>query len=624
MTSDLATRSRAEEAQAEPKPRVSEQEAREVAEAARETVWSRPSFVREIFAGKLRFDLIHPYPKADPEEERRARLFLEKLDSLLATVDSDRIDREREIPDEVIQGLRDIGAFGIKIPRKYGGLGLSQRSYVKAIGKVTSVDGSLVALLSAHQSIGLPQPLKMFGTEEQKQKYFPRLARGAISAFALTERDVGSDPARMTTTAQLTDDGEAYVLNGEKVWTTNGTVAELLVVMARTGPRRITAFIVEADWPGVEVTHRCHFLGLNGIYNGVIRFENVRVPKGNILWNEGAGLKLALATLNTGRLTLPMSSAFGAKRALQISREWSGERVQWGARIGEHDAIAQMLGSMAAHCFALETVADLASAMADGGNVDIRLEAAVAKLLNTEVAWDLIDDALQIRGGRGYERSESLRARGEKAVPVERMLRDARINRIFEGSSEIMRLFIAREALDTHLAVAGDLINPKADSARKARAFLRAALFYAWWYPTRWLGWGRWPRYTAFGRLAGHARFVNRASRKLARTLFHAMIRFGPKLEKRQSVLARLVDIGAELFAMAASISRATALAQEDGAGDGPRVAADVFCRQSRRRIEGLFQAVFDNDDTTVYSFAQSVLQGEQIWLESDLSPTRS
>ena len=621
MTTKLATRNTAREPHITREPHVSEQEAREVAEAARETEWSRPSFVREIFSGVLRFDLIHPYPQDDPEEGQLARPFLERLEMLLAKVDSDRIEREREIPGEIIEELREIGAFGIKIPKKYGGLGLSQRTYVKAIGKVTAVDGSLVALLSAHQSIGLPQPLKMFGTKEQKRKYLPRLARGAISAFALTEKDVGSDPARITTTAEATEDGDAYILNGEKMWTTNGTVAELLVVMARTGPRRITAFIVEADWPGVEVTHRCHFLGLNAIYNGVIRFENVRVPRENILGKEGAGLKLALATLNTGRLTLPMSSAYGAKRALQISREWSDERVQWGAKIGKHDAIAQKLGTMAANAFALESVADLASAMADQGNVDIRLEAAVAKLLNTEVAWDLIDDALQIRGGRGYETSESLRARGEKPVPVERMLRDARINRIFEGSTEIMHLFIAREALDTHLAVAGDLVNPKASSGRKLRALLRAGAFYAWWYPTRWLGWGRWPRYAEFGRLAGHARYINRMSRKLARTMFHAMVRFGPKLEKRQSVLARLVDIGAELFAMAATISRATALAQKDEAGDGPLAAADVFCRQSRRRIEDLFRAVFKNDDAAVYSFAQSVLEGDQLWLERDLPP---
>jgi alkylation response protein AidB-like acyl-CoA dehydrogenase len=610
---------------AEPKGNVSADEAREVAEAAREQQWAAPSFVRELFLGRLRMGLVHPYPVPDPAETARAKPFLDGLEALLRTVDSDRIDREGEIPPDVVRRLKELGAFGIKIPREYGGLGLSQLSYMKAIELVSSVDGSITALLSAHQSIGVPQPLKMFGTDAQKKEYFPRLAKGAVSAFALTEPNVGSDPAAMETTAVPTEDGEAWILNGEKLWCTNGTIAEIMVVMARTPSKQvrgkekkqITAFIVEASWPGVEVTHRCHFMGLKAIYNGVIRLTNVRVPKANVLWGEGKGLKLALVTLNTGRLTLPISAVAAGKRCLEISRTWANERVQWGRKIGQHDAVAQKLGTMAANTFAMEAVAELCGALADHGGYDIRLEAAIAKLYNSEAGWRIIDDTLQIRGGRGYETAESLRARGEAPVPVERIMRDFRINLIFEGSSEIMHLFIAREAVDKHLQVAGDAVMPGKSLAQRLAGLVRAALFYGWWYPSRWLGWSFWPRYGAFGSLAPHVRFIERRARRLARGVFHAMLRFGPKLELRQSVLFRLVDVGGELFAMAAACSRAQRMLRDDPVAGAHAVRlADLFCRQARGRIRTKFEGLWRNEDVPTYDIAQQVLRGEHQWLE--------
>ena len=603
---------------------VSEKEARAVVEAARETEWDKPSFVRQLFEGRFRLDLIHPYPElSDPDEAARAAPWIERLERFMREdVDADQIDRDRKIPPSVIDGLRELGAFGIKIPQEYGGLGFSQTTYNKALALVASVDGSVATLLSAHQSIGVPQPLKLFGTPEQKAKYFPRLAKGEISAFALTETGVGSDPARMEATAELTDDGTHYILNGEKLWCTNGTVADIIVVMAKTGKRRISAFIVETAWEGVEVAQRLHFMGLNGIENAVLTFKNVRVPKENLLGAEGRGLKLALVTLNTGRLTVPAVSAAAAKRCIEIVRTFASERVQWGAPVGKHDAVAQKIGSMTAHAWAMNAVSELATLMNDAG-YDIRLEAAIAKMWNTERGWEIIDDTLQVRGGRGYETAWSLASRGEDPIPVERMMRDFRINLIFEGSSEIMRLFIAREAVDSHMKVAGALADPDASSGAKVAATIRAAFHYAWWYPTRWLGWGLWPRYGEFGKLAKHVRYIDRTSRRLARVLFYAIVRFGARLEKKQTVLGRLVEIGAELFAMTAACARAQKLVKSKSAEERANAAravglADVFCRIARRRVEDRIDRLFDNDDDVIYKVASRVLADEYNWLEQD------
>jgi hypothetical protein len=292
--------------------------------------------------------------------------------------------------------------------------------------------------------------------------------------------------------------------------------------------------------------------------------------------------------------------------------------VQWGAPIGKHEAVAQKVAIMAANTFAMESIAGLTVGLAEHGHYDIRLEAAIAKMYNTEHGWRIVDDALQVRGGRGYETADSLRARGERPFPIERNMRDARINLIFEGSSEIMRLFIAREAVDHHFKTAFALVDKEASKSDKAAAFGRVMKFYPTWYPARWVGKGQIPMsFGEFGPLAGHMRYAERHSRKLGRAIFHAMVRLGPKLERRQLVLFRAVDIGAELFAMAASCVNARKLAREGN--KEANALADLFCRAARKRIDRLFDDFYGAYDGEMYRVAQSVMRGEQSWLETGI-----
>jgi alkylation response protein AidB-like acyl-CoA dehydrogenase len=594
----------------------SERESRQVAEAAREREWKLPSFGKGLFLGDFNIDLIHPQPPIAPESAEKGERFLAKLRAFLESeVDPHLIEREEKIPDEVVDGLKELGALGMKVPERYGGLGLSQVHYNRALALAQTWHSSLATLLSAHQSIGVAEPLLLFGTEEQKQKWLPLVSKSHISAFLLTEPDVGSDPARLATTATPTEDGSGYLLNGRKLWATNGVIADVVVVMAKVPEKGISAFVLEYDTEGVSVENRNRFMGLRGIENSVTLLEDVFVPKENLIGKEGQGLKVALTTLNTGRLALPAICAGVAKWATKAAREFAAEREQWGQPVGKHDAVAQKLSFIAASAFGLEAMVDVASRLADDKKNDIRIEAAIAKLYGSELGWRVVDELVQIRGGRGYETADSLAARGEKPVPAEQALRDMRINRVFEGSTEIMHLLIAREAVDRHLEAAGDVLEADVDLKTRARGVVRATGFYTTWLPKLVTGEGHSPSgYSQFGDLlAGHLRFAERSSRKLARSTFYGIARWQAGLEQRQSFLGRIVDIGAELFAIASAVVYADTIA-----ADRPeaRELADLFCRQARRRVETLFHDLWRNDDRQAYGFAQDVLAGKHTWIE--------
>ncbi len=597
----------------------------DVAEEARETAWKHPSFVGELFTGKVNWQSLFPFPEQSSEDKKIGDEYLIKLEKFLKDkLDADAVDRTGQIPDEVMKGLAELGCFGLKIPKEYGGMGFSQINYNRAIAMVASHCGSTAVLLSAHQSIGVPQPLKLFGTSEQKKKYLPLFSKGAVSAFALTEPEVGSDPAKMSTTATPVDNGDAYLINGLKLWCTNGPIADVLVVMAKTPSilvrgkekTQITAFIVEKGTPGFEVVHRCSFMGLKGIQNGLLRFNNVRVPKENIILGLGQGLKLALVTLNTGRLTVPAACTAMAKKSLVVARDWANKRVQWGQAIGRHEAVASKISMMAATTFAMDSVTWLTSALVDQGKSDIRLEAAMAKLFCTEASWKIADDSVQLRGGRGYETADSLKGRGEEPIPVERFMRDTRINLIIEGTSDIMHLFIAREAMDPHLRRILPMMSGKAGLGQ----IIKTMLHYAYWYPRQWMYLSRWRNHAKVtGHIRNHIRFIEKTSHKLARDLFHSMAIHQQGLEKRQQILFRYVNIGTDLFAMAAACSRAAYLTSQNPSDTGPDELADLFCREAVLRIKREFRAQKENDDKMIYRLGRNFMEGKYQWLETGI-----
>ena len=595
-----------------------------------------PSFVGTLFDGQPKFELLFPFPRqAEADKHLGDTVCAEIAQFLHDHVDPDAIERTGHIPREVLDGLAQLGCFGLKIPKEYGGQGLSLTNYNRVLQLVASVSPALGLILSAHQSVGVAQALILFGSEEQRRRYLPLLAQGKVSAFALTEPTAGSDPANMTTTAVLEvhDDGPHYRINGEKLWCSNGTIADYMTLMAKVDGR-ITAFIVPMKTAGVEVVQRCEFMGFRGLENAYLRLTDVRIPAENVIGQIGEGLKIALTTLNTGRISVAAMCLGMAKQVYEPTLSWAAARNQLGDRIGRHELNTHKLAHIATHLFASEAVVSFAAAYAERHDVDFRVESAVAKLVSSLYLQEILDHAMALRGGRGYEKAASLRKRaGETPFPMERLLRDGRLFVIVEGASEIMTLFISREVMAPHIKLALRWLLNTQDRFPVIAGNL--GKHYLPWYLRQVL-----PRSTPVNRLAApqlatHLRYVETTSKRLARVLFQQLMRTLPEyvrrrsrfaadgdaasfqdatldlindFARRQAGIVRFTEIGIDLFMMATVCSYAESFGERER--PEARELAHLFCLDARTRIEQRFRAVRDNHDEVATRVGLRALQG--------------
>ena len=605
-----------------------------VAETARDKA-AYSGFLAGLFEADVRWDLFTSI--GIPDTSPSALDFLERFKAALLTLDPERVDREGELPEPVLNTLADLGALGLKIPKCFGGQEFTQHEYQKVATLCGSFEASLTVLLSAAQSIGVPEPLRLFGTEEQKAKYLPRLARGEISGFALTERNVGCDISKVETYAvRVIEHGKtvAYRLTGDKFFITNSAkqdgefLSSLLIVIARIvdrpeelqdsrAQRRYGAFIIETQWPGCSVT-RLRFEGVRGIYNGAPRFDNVYVPIDNRLGSEDDGLRIALATLTVGRLTLPAACLGGLKQCLSVMRWWGKTRVQWNKPIGEHTLIGERLCRAAAYTLALDAVMAFCGAWAKMKG-DLRLESAAAKIIGSEWYWEAVNDLFQVRGGRGFMTVDSQLKSGETGIPVMRMLRDARINLVWEGTSEILRIWMAREALSPYIEQGIALLQGTLSNK------ITAPLYYAGMALRSCLPVSRPSRAAA---MVGHdyarwVRFIESASRRLTRSTLGATLRHRQSLHNKQLLLQDLVNDSLWLFPMAATLWFAS---QPEMRGkSGIQELVTYFCQDMADRLappSSMARRIRKHrKDTAVYRLSKAIMSGGYAWLEEGIVP---
>jgi alkylation response protein AidB-like acyl-CoA dehydrogenase len=602
-------------------------------EEARERL-TGSSFMAGVFVGRPDFALLLP-PSEPPEENAAGEAFCRKIEAFLKShVDPEEIERTAKIPDSVLKGLFELGAFGMKIPKEYGGLGFSYTNYGRVLTLIASWSNILSLTVAVPQSIGIAMPILLFGNETQKRTYLPRVAREAISAFALTESITGSDAANIQTEAVLDRSGSHFLANGEKLWCTNGPIARYVTLIARVPAKKVvqdgkpawvpvregescddkvhTAFILPMETPGVTVLQRCQFEGCRGIENAYMRLKDVRISAENVIGEIGKGLKYALTILNVGRaISIPAICLGMAKQAWQPTLDRANSRITFGKPLGERQTQRMRIGRMATDLFAMEALASLVWRMADQKHYDIRIEAAIAKIFCSEKAIRFLKDAQIIFGGMGYETAESRQVRGEPAFPIEQLVRDAEMYRIGEGATDILRPFVAREALSPHLERARTYLEGGVTGAAKLREWLKLLRGYV----PRYLGlWRRTllPDREDFRhrKVVEKLLYAERASRRLARTILYAMVRYREALRDDQGRQNRIEEVGEDILTIAATALHAEALHRAQGDGRVWDLADELF-REAVTRIDANIAGLFRNDDHQPAAVGQRALRSQ-------------
>jgi acyl-CoA dehydrogenase family protein 9 len=547
------------------------------------------SFMKALFHGVIAEDIIFPYPELPADERENTSMILDSVRRFFAAnVDSARIDREHQMPPELLDGLKSLGLFALQIPTSLDGIGLSSAAYARVMQEVGGLDASIAVTLGAHQSIGL-KGILLFGTPEQKKKYLPKLATGEqVAAFALTEPSAGSDAAAIKTRAELSADGSHYVLNGSKIWITNGGFADVFTVFARTSALeegqkpRITAFIVERSM-GVKNGPDEHKLGIRGSSTTEIFFEDVRVPAENVLGEVGRGFKVAMEVLNSGRLGLASGCVGLASRLIKMAIERVQERRAFGRNIGEFGLIKDKIASMLAETYALESMTYLTAGIVDAKVADYSLESAICKIMGSETVWRVVNEALQIAAGIGYMQD----------YPYERLLRDARINLIFEGTNEILRCFVALSGMAGPGKALADVVKAMREpikgfgvlsdfAVRKTRTVL-----------------GRERMTRAHPLLSREAVIFEEFTGELATQTENVLRKHGRDIAEMQYTQKRIADMAIDLYAIAACLARTTRAIERRGE-DGARREIDltaIFTAAAQKRLRQNVHDFSRNDD---------------------------